>query len=467
MKHETRWRSRRARLAWLGLSVMLAGCQTYAPQRLDLAAHARDIADRLEGEALPSFARRISERGGEAVEFDASDGLTSAEGEVVALFYNAELRLARLGAGLALATAETAGRWQDPEFGFDGAEVLSPGGPFEYGLTLALTIPVSGRLRVEKDRARAEHDAELRRVVDQEWRIRAAVRSAWAAWSAQKQQSDVIAGALRQAESLADIIDTLERGGELPKTEARMLRATAIRLRVQAERAAFDTERARLALFSLMGLPPTAEVELVPAIPAWEVSGQADGARLIAANTTLAVRRAEYQVAEQALRLEIRKQYPDITIGGGYGNEGDDRLLLGLSIPVPILNANAGGIARARAARDLARARAEIEYERLVSQLAAARAELAAARVQVEAFEAELIPAYESQAGDLRALSELGEVDVLLLLETLRGALEARRALLELRLAEAQASIEVARLLGPDQPPPPAPVSADVEESQP
>ena len=85
---------------------------------------------------------------------------------------------------------------------------------------------------------------------------------------------------------------------------------------------------ARIRLLGLLGLSPDAPVELIPAF-----SGVRDGDielsvdRLIEANTLLAVRRAEYQVAEESLRLEIREQYPDITLGTGFGSEdGDDRL---------------------------------------------------------------------------------------------------------------------------------------------
>ena len=78
---------------------------------------------------------RLRDLGAEApATFSFGDGLTPAEGEVLALFYNAELRQARLEAGVALANFENAGLWDDPEFGFDGAEILSPSGsPFEFG----------------------------------------------------------------------------------------------------------------------------------------------------------------------------------------------------------------------------------------------------------------------------------------------------------------------------------------------
>ena len=46
----------------------------------------------------------------------------------------------------------------------------------------------------------------------------------------------------------------------------------------------------------------------------------------------LAILFSEYQIAEETLRLEIKKQYPDIVIGSGYGSEfNDHRVLFGLT----------------------------------------------------------------------------------------------------------------------------------------
>ena len=66
-----------------------------------------------------------------------------------------------------------------------------------------------------------------------------------------------------------------------------------------------------------------------------------DTARLIESNTRLAVDISAYRVAEDTLRLEVRKQFPDIVVGGGYGTEfNDSRAMFGVSVPIPVFNAN-------------------------------------------------------------------------------------------------------------------------------
>ncbi len=464
---------RRARsgLAAVAACGLLGGCQSYERAPLDLTSHRSAMGSRLDAaEPIDAFLDRLAETGdGAPQRFDLSDGLSVAEGEVVALFYNADLRLARLAAGLALADYETAGLWEDPQFGFDGAEILSPDGPFDFGLTLSFTIPVSGRLDVARDRAGAAYEAELRRIVDAEWTTRARVRSAWAAWTVADARVALLREVIEQVERVGSITDRLEEAGELTRVEARLLRAELVKSRGQLAQAEFSAAQARITLMGLLGLSPVTEVALIPSMSVGETESFADEVqRLIEANTALAVRRAEYHTAEQTLRLEIRKQYPDITIGSGYGSEAsDDRLLLGLSIPIPVLNANRAGIAEARARREIARVAAETTFEQLTRELATTTAARTAARSQLEAFQTQLVPMLDEQSREVEQLIGLGEVDALILLETVSRRFEAKSQLLDLRLAELNAVVERARLLGPDQPQSPAPIEQNEDDTSP
>jgi len=465
-------RASRTALAALGWATLasLAGCQSYRRSPLDLDEHREAFEARVsDTESIAAFHDRLIRHGAEVpARLDLADGLTFSEAEVVALFWSPSLRLARLRAGVALATAENAGLWADPRFGFTGAELLSPTGPFEYGATLNLTLPVSGRLAVETDRADAAHEAELRRVIDAEWNTRARLRSAWAAWTAAEERDRLLADVAAQIDRIRAITDRLEEIGELTRVEARLIRSERIEVEAARTEARLSAVRARVEVLGLLGLPPDAKVELVPALGPADVPDASDPvARLVAANTALAVRRAEYRTAEESLRLEIREQYPDVTLGGGFGSEmGDDRLLLGLSVPIPIWNANRASIAEARARRETARGEAETTFERLLRELATARAALEAARAQRRAFEEELVPMLDDQAKEIERLADLGEVDTLLLLETVTRGYEAKSRLLDVRVAEVRASVELERLLGPEGIPSPAPVAPAPREDR-
>ena len=453
-------------LAALGLPA----CESYQKAPLDLPAHREAWARRaLDAEPPAAFAQRLRQAGQPAPDrFDLADGLTPAEGEVLALLYNPTLRVARLQAGVARAQADHAGRWQDPEFGFDAAEILSPAGVFQYGARLSLTLPVSGRLAAERDRAGAEHEAALRRVVDQEWALRAEVRRAWGAWLTARRAVHLHREALQRVSTLDEIAGRLVEAGEVTRIEGRMFHVEHSGRRVELARAVLHERNTRRKVLGLMGLPPDAAVELVGSSP--ELGGalpELPEDVLISRNTALAVHRAEYHAAEQALRVEVREQYPDITIGGGYGSEDrDDRLLLGFSLPVPILNANRGGIAAARAQREVARAAAEGAFEALAHELAWALAELESAAAVREAYEREVVPLLGEQRDEIDRLSGLGALDTLIVLEAVSREVEAKQRLLELFQSEVEARVRVIELLGPETEPSPAPVVGPAEQGE-
>lgn len=434
----------RGGLPAIGALAFLAGCQQYQPVPLDLSAH-RDAVDA----RITSFESLGQSSSGVPDRFSLDDGLSPAEGEALALFYNADLRLLRLEAGVARADADHAGLWQDPTLGFDAAEVLASGGGFEHATVLGLTIPVSGRLGAEREAAEARHDAALIRVVDAEWATRAEVRSAWARWSAAADRLDLLGTIGDRVGGLVDLADRLEEAGELTAAEARLIRAERVTNRARLAAATRSEAIQRIELLGLLGLAPDAAVTLNRGYPTPPIPDGNASELLIRRNLELAARRAEYRSAEHALRAQIRAQFPDITLGGGYGYEDDDRLILGVSIPIPILNANRGGIAHARAERDVARAAAETSFERISRDHAAALATLGAVGAQRRAFESELIPMLEAQTQEIDRLAGLGEIDTLLLLETVTRAGEAADELLDLRVAEVEAINAIVRLLGP------------------
>lgn len=155
-------RGKSAGLALFLAAFVVPGCQTYKAKPLDLDGYGDALRERLAAlESIRAEDREaFNEEQGLPESFDLTDDVTYAEGEVIALFYNADIRRSRARAGVTEATRETAGLWEDPVFGFDGAQIFSPTSGFDYGFTLGITLPVSGRLGVERDAASAEHEAQ-------------------------------------------------------------------------------------------------------------------------------------------------------------------------------------------------------------------------------------------------------------------------------------------------------------------
>ncbi|MBT6277393.1 MAG: TolC family protein, partial [Chromatiales bacterium] len=149
--------------------------------------------------------------------------------------------------------------------------------------------------------------------------------------------------------------------------------------------------------------------------------------------------------------LEIKKQFPDIVIGSGYGTEfNDHRVMFGLSIPIPILNANRAAIAEAQAKREVVRAQAETTFARLYRSLISAQTTMRVNRAQRDQYENLIVPMLDAQAKDIDRIAELGELDVFVLLQTITRTLETKEKLIALRVDEIEAATTLRRILGPD-----------------
>ena len=454
--------------------MLLAGCQSYRAKPLDLAAHRDAWLGRTPGdEPVRAFAQKLAEEG-EPGAFDPSDGLSLAEAEVVALVFNPDLRLARLRAGVASATAEHAGLWQDPQFGVDFLSMVEgESNPFLITPGLSLTIPISGRLEAEKARADAEVAAELTRVAEQEWQTRIEVRRAWLTWSAAMLKAEQTERLLASIETLVGSTRRLAEAGELVRTEAALFTIEQASQRQALLRYRGEAAEAEQELRTLLGLAPDAPLELVPTVAAAidpeELTHDAAANRSL----TLAGLRDEYEVAEQTLRREVREQHPDLTIGPlAEFDRGDTLLGFSLSLPIPILNANRQGIAEAHAERELARAAFETAYERLAGSLAATTARLDTIREQRAVIENEIAPLVDRQLADAQNLLQLGEGGSLVLLESLTRVGQTQMALIDARLGESLALARLAELVGPpaalpvDAPNTNAPGAADAASNE-
>ena len=442
----------RALIALTTIACSIAGCRTYEPEPLDLEAHRRAWLDRTPtSESVLEFARRLDEQETPVATFDPADGVTLPEAEVIALVFNPDLRLARGRARIASATAENAGLWEDPVFAIDVLRITeSVANPWVITPGLAFTIPLSGRLGAEKDQADAAFRTELYRIAEAEWNVRTDLRREWASWSAARMRLEETEAMDVGLQSLVDSTSRLSDVGELPRPEAALFVIEQARRRNELRGLRGDIEEGEQRIRALMGLSPDAPVELVAGL-----GNGADATRTspgtLDGNLTLARLREAYDVAEQSLRREILKQYPDLTIGPLYEtDQGQSRIGFLGAIPLPVLNANRQGIAEAEAERELARAAFETEYERTVGDVAAIEARLDALQAQRDDMEQVVIPLVDRQIADANQLLRLGESGALVLLDSLRREFEIKLQLIDIRLGEVLSENEIRALTGPE-----------------
>jgi outer membrane protein TolC len=439
------------------LLLALGGCKSYERSTLDLDRTQREFLLRaLDGPVLEEMNARAQASPG-ATAFDPSDGLSLAEAEAIALVFNRDLRLARLAAGVTQASAENGGLWRDPTLGVDLTQIVSGASQgLEAIVTVGFTLPISGRLELEKQRLGAEHAAELARVADREWQTIAALRRAWTERAATARAVEAARDVLGRVEQVTAIVDRMEQAGELARIEARLFRIEDAKLRSRLASLESDLARASHAVEAILGLPPTAgrafSGEFASSTRAAAEGRDAVLAAIAATNPAVLAARADYEIAERTLEEEIRKQWPDLDLAPGYGEQdGDRQFVLGIGVVLPVLNGNRAGIAVAEAGREAARGRVEAELQRVLGALLAAEERLAQSVSRRDALERTLVPLVEAQYEETRAVARLGEVKTLVLLESLKQQLEARNELIAARRDEALAAIDIDELIGPPQ----------------
>jgi cobalt-zinc-cadmium efflux system outer membrane protein len=424
--------------------LVLSACTPYQRRDVDVAAHAELFRQRT--------AASVAIAADPNAPFDLADGCSLREAEAIALVLNPGLRVGRAKLGVAEATAAESGRWSDPVLAADVTRVLeSVAEPWKLAVSVGITLPLSGRLDAERRHDDAARDAELLRVHAAEWSTRIAVRRAWVERITAERRRAEIADAIGRVDGVARIAARLEELGEIGRIEARLFRIDiAVRRErlIGAEAALADAD---LTLRALLGLPAAAGIDFVGDLPEANVGDDSHvRERLVTGSTEIAIARADYEVAERTLALEVRKQYPDLTIGPGYGREdGNNQFLLGLSLPLPILNANRQAIATANAGRDLASTALTSLIEEQILHLERAIVRHNAALRRLQLFGDEVMPLAHSQFEDAKRVADLGEVDTLVLLESLTRRSDAQLALLDAQRDAALAALDIDLLVGP------------------
>lgn len=441
-----------------------AGCQSYAPRPIDLSEVREAIRDR------PAHAAAAIGRG-ERTE-DSPESLLQLrleEAEQVALLLNPRLRTARLAAGVEAAAAAEAGRWQDPTLSLDLIRFVELADePWVVAGMIGLTLPLSGRLSAERELAEANASAAIADALDAEWRTRTELRRLWSSWSAAMRRGELLAAHLERFDGVAAAAERLVERGELGRAEGRLLRIDRGRRSLEQLRAAAEAELLRQRILALLGFAAEAPVALDPDLAGEERAAPPPHAEALAAATERQPRvrasRLRHESAERALALEIRKQWPDLHLGGGaQSDEGRTGLLLGFSLPIPILNGNRQGIAIARAARELSAAEFAAAYESASAEISAAIARIRHAAEERTLVRGTLVPLADAQWEDARQLVELGSFDAVFLIDSLDARLAAELASLDATLAAALAAIDLDEAIGP----PPNPEASLAKEDLP
>lgn len=459
--HQNKWVATRGRASSLCRFAILApcllvACQSYQAKPLAPLDHGQAWSDQVftrisPGEFLQHWGHEAMADG---AEWDYTDGVSLAEGQLLGWVFNPELRLLRMDSELAEVRAVWTGRWQDPEYSFDllriGENVPDR---WVIGQALQFTLPISGALDAESELTESERMGVQEEVHGAEWDLQLRIQEAWWDWSAAHMQAMELERYLGLLKRFSEQAGKLAESGEMPSTEANLFVMEYSSRQAEMIGAAGEARFAEQDLRMLLGVAPDAPLDFQPELPDRSVGLDTSMEEVTGRNVTLARLRQAYEQAELLVKLEVRRQYPDLGLGPAIESDaGQDRFGFSVSLPLAFWNRNRKAIEEARVRRERARVAYETGWEILAGRLRSAELRREAFASQREILQVEMVPLVDRQLTQALRLMELGEGDSLVLLESLRGAHDTKLKLIEARHHEALAGAVVLNLVGPEAP---------------
>ncbi len=362
---------------------------------------------------------------------------------LAAFYYQPELDVARAKWGIANAQVITAGMRPNPSLGFSAQQnTVEPRGVEPWGLFWKLGIPIetAGKRGYRIMQAKHLSDSASFDLASSTWKVYSRVRSSMINLYAAKNEADILQKQVLTQQEMVRLLQRRFQSGEISLPEL--------------TKAWIALQNALAALSDMQGREKQAGIELASAIGITSLSGitiDFEGmaetpkpGRLAAESIRQAalLNRADilsalagYEASQNALQLEIAKQYPDIHIGAGY--DWGQGWMLGLALPLPVLNQNEGPIAEARARRRKAAAAFTLLEASTIGEIDSALAAYWASDRKMAVID-KLLHVQEINHGAMQSRFQFGEADQLALAESGNNLLSAELAHLGAIVGEMQ-----------------------------
>ena len=331
----------------------LAGCAGYAPQTLPTHMNMPQSVS-----AIPVEPAQLPFRKLRSHLLNPADGLDIDEVAMLAVANNPQLRQARDGLGIARAQSFAAGLLPDPQLGITSDHPTNGTAANTNGFNLNLNYDVSALL-LRSSRVGSASAAEQQINLDllwQEWQVVSQARLLFTRLTAQQHllsQLQDARGLL--AESYQRSRQALAQGNVTSDFASADLAALQ-----NVDRQINDLERSRLqnhaSLCNLLGIAPGATLDLVGEPSPYAIDTSAVRASLeqrLDQRPDMRALQAGYHSQEEKFRGAVLAQFPALNVGitrardtSGLYTRG-----FGVSLSLPIFNANRGNIAIEKATR--------------------------------------------------------------------------------------------------------------------
>lgn len=371
-------------------------------------------------------------------------------------------RLKAFGSGIASAKGEQrqAGVWANPEVGVE-MENIAGSGPYRGIDSAEVTYGVSQEFQIGGKISARESIAgkglEIA-TLDEQAAALDVIRDVTTAYADVVAAEENVRLAAEQKELAGDVLKSVNvRVGAaaaplIQKSRAEVERSTAT---IAHDRAMRERDIARKRLAALMGeerfiLPLDTTAFYTIAKPEWtELEAR------LKANPDLVKLESGLEQSKARLELERANAIPDPRVNVGvrdYRDSGDQAFVVGVSLPIPVFNANRGNIERARHEVN----RTELDNRQFAlntsAELTQAHERMQNAYMQAETLKTEILPAADKAFRLAREGYGLGRFPYLEVLDAQRSLFGVKQqhieAIREFHTARAQAERLTAARLG-------------------
>lgn len=453
--------------AWA--SMLISGCASYQPVPISPEVNARALESRsLTDPRLEKFVALALRPDGE-IETKPTWDLTTLT--LAAVYYHPDLEVAHAKLAAAQAAVITANERPNPVLNFTNivgqglvaGAIPAGAAPLTIGPAVDLLLETFGKREARTAQAQVLAAAARFDVVTASWQVRSRVRAALLALWAAQQRLALTRQRFQLEDQLVSLLEHRLTAGEASALDVSRERINRGELALGLHDLELAAAEARVQVAIAIGIPARAldGVNLAmdafdhpPAI-AQNLDAGAWRKEALTERSDVQASLAAYNATQEALRLAVADQYPNVTLGPGYSYQyGINQYQLDFATTLPIFNQNQGPIAEALAKRQEAAA----AFTALQAQIIGAIDEAATAyrkSTQNLASADELIAEERGRARQVENSFGAGQTDrptlVTVQLEAATTALSSFEAVVRQR--EALGSLEDAlqrSLYGPD-----------------
>ena len=420
--------------------MLAAGCTSYEADPVEPLEILRALDEvRLDGVSHDEVAAVVSA-------LDVSDGLSMLEASAIAVRRNPALIVLRADLGVAEAQLMQAGLLSDPVIGWSAGDPIADAiieGKVEStswltGFSLSWTLPRPGELDAEEGVAHAQIQNRAARLAGAEWQVVREVQLAYVRLLVARARVDQNRRLLEISNRTRDFFTRARQAGAATALEEGLAKVAANTAQADLLGAQTQELQARQALNGLLGLPPEHEWKLQDSLDRFVVRDQPeeDAQQLVRESLErrpdLKEALAEYQRAEEQLRLECARQWPQVSIGTG------------LSIQIPIFSKfNQPAIETAQRRRQAARTQVTVAVQQVRGAIHAGLLQLKQARTVLHLYRTSLGPQTEETLRLTEQAFKAREITPLEILTAQRQVIETQRRFLTARQAWAEARIRL------------------------